>query len=130
VGLLAYLLKPFVYVAAFWIAMAVFRKHGAHAGFGGKPMAGWSLVVLATVARLALGVPVGMFAVFLIGDASRLGMFAIIVPLGFLLWLCCARVAFPRAPLGGVAAFALAAEVVSGGIDYWAWDDLSSISFC
>lgn len=129
-GLLLFLVKPALYVAAFWIALAVFRHFGPLGGFGGRPLAGWLLVGLASVGRLVIGIPVGTAAVFLAGNDSRLLMFALIVPVGFVLWLVTARLAFPRAPLGSLAVFALGAEVVSGGIDYWAWDDVSGISFC
>lgn len=53
-----------------------------------------------------------------------------IIPIGGLLWLGCARLAFPRTPMKHLVLFTLVSELISGAIDLWAWDEVSKISFC
>jgi hypothetical protein len=129
-GLLAFLVKPALYFVAFAIAHAAFKAYAPHLSMGGKPLGKWALIILAGFLRILVGVPGGLLAATVATTASIPLFAAIVVPLGFVLWLGCAKLAFPRTPWSRLLVFALAAEVVVGAIDIWAMYELSTISFC
>jgi hypothetical protein len=132
VGILVWVfLKPLVYVLAFALLARELAELCPHATFRQRPLPTWLVVGLAAVARIALGVPGGLLAMYAVGDQRSLLLFALMVmPLGALLWFFCARLAFRKAHTSTLTAFALLAELVTGAIDTWAFDEVRSIRFC
>jgi hypothetical protein len=128
VGILFFLVKPVLYLIAFIVGAKLFARQGAPSQW---PR--WLVVGLATIGRLAAGVPVGIAAMSLVandGSAISVRFAAVIFVFGFLLWLGVAKLAFRRTPLSSLALFAAVAEAISGTIDLWAWHDAQSIRFC
>jgi hypothetical protein len=132
VGIFVWLLiKPLFYVLAFALLARHLVELRPHATFRRRPVPTWLLVGIAALARIAVGVPGGILAVYAVGDQRPLALFAaMVVPLGGLLWFFCARLAFHKAPTGTLIGFALLAELVTGAIDTWAFHDVQSIRFC
>jgi hypothetical protein len=124
-GLLVFLVKPLFYLFAFGFAAYRFKALRRPTRLP-TPL----VVIFATLARLALGVPVGFLAMWTSNDGPLVFFAATIVPIGFVLWYAVAHVAFGSALGHRLVIFALLAEAVSGTIDVWAWHDVRSISFC
>jgi hypothetical protein len=123
-AIVLFLGKPLLYALAFVVGLRLFAASGPH--HAARP---WLIVLLATLGRLILGVPGGL-AAMTVADGSFAVLAALLVGLGFGLWLLVARVTFRRAPLGGLVAFAAACELVSGTIDLLAWNAVQSIRIC
>lgn len=124
-------LKPLLYVVAFTLLARRLVELRPHATFRQRPLPTWLVVVLAAVARIALGVPGGIVAMYAVGDQRPLVLFALmLIPVGALLWFFCARLAFRKAPTSTLTVFALFAELVTAAIDTWAFDEARSIRFC
>jgi hypothetical protein len=133
-SLLFWILKPVWYAIALTLASRRLQQHGPHWRLPDRVVIG-----LATVARYGAG-----WGVFLLASTvyehfaapdPQTGMgrslpAAIIIGCGFVLWLVVTRVAFRRAPLLKVVLFALAAELMSGVIDYLALREVANIHMC
>jgi hypothetical protein len=125
-AMLLWLAKPLLYLALFLACARLVAAHGPH-----RKAPTWQVVALATLGRLVLGVPGGLLAVAVAGEERSLYAFtAMVFTLGFALWLGAAKLAFPKAPLARLAAFAAFAEVLTATIDVLAFRELRSINFC
>ena len=119
--MLVWLGKPLLYVMAFAVGARVFARWGPHYAWPA-----WLLVVLAALGRLAVGVPGGLLAVAADSD-SHAASSAILLVLGFALWLFAARVVFRKAPVSRLLLFACAAEAASGALDLLALAEVRTI---
>ena len=125
-ALLAWFAKPFLYVALCIAGAKLFASYGPH-----HKAPTWLVVALATIGRMAAGVPGGILATGSLGhDESLVAFTVVIFALGFALWLGTAKLAFPKTPPARLAAFAAVAEILIATIDVLAWKEARSISFC
>jgi hypothetical protein len=127
VGILLFLAKPLFYLASLAVASVIFKSHGPH-----WKMPPWLVVVLATIARLLVGGVSAAIVVSITISVDEPGFLFIpmLAAFGFVFWLATARIAFRRAPLGKLVAFAAIAEAMSATIDALALHDFSGIRFC
>lgn len=124
-GILLWLAKPVLYVAMFWVAAVVFR-----AKLPARPAA-FVRGLGGGVARLVAGAMLGyVFALASDGVDQKTLLFSLFFVCGLLTWTAVAAVTFRGVGFGRVAAFALVGEVIGGAIDFWAYQDVSSIRFC
>jgi hypothetical protein len=129
-----WVLKPIWYALALTLVSWRLRQYRPH-----WRIPEWLLIVLATVARY--GAAWAMFGIanwlYLnaglhlpnVGD-EKLMRIGVVVLNGLVLWLVVMRVAFRRAPTAQILLWALAAEVLSGTIDYLAFRQLENIRIC
>jgi hypothetical protein len=125
-AILMWCAKPLLYLALVAACARLVASYGPH-----RKAPAWQVIGLATLGRLAAGMPGGLLAVAVAGEEANLAAFAAIVfVLGFALWLGTAKLAFPKAPLARLAAFAAVAEMLTATIDVLAFREVRSINFC
>ena len=124
-GIVLWLGKPVLYIAMFWIAAALLRRHfparrGAVAlrGIGGG------------LGRLAIGALLGFVFTVLSDSIPREALYGAFFLCGSVAWVAVAAMAFRGAPLRPILVFAMLGEAIGGGIDAWAFHELSHIRFC
>jgi len=126
-GILLWLLKPVMYAVVLAIGTGAFGRSGPHHT---KPA--WLVVAVATAARVLLGMLGGVVA-FGIAGASRDNdklLYVLLFACGFVSWFVTGKVAFRKASVPGVLAFAIAAELFSMLINWLALRFVGSINFC
>jgi hypothetical protein len=118
-----FLAKPVFYVVAFALAHSRFKAYGPH-----SKLPAWLAVLLASLARIALGVA-GFFAVaaFTSSEGAFLGS---LLGLGFLWWLLVAKAFFRHTPPRQLVVFAVIAEAMSALIDYLTMVDMQDFRLC
>jgi hypothetical protein len=126
-GILLWLLKPVIYAVMLAIGAGAFARSGPHHA---RPA--WLIVALATAARVALGMLGGIVAYGIAGPSREAAtlLYSLLFACGLVSWFVTAKVAFRKASVPGVLAFALAAELLSMLINWLAIRFVGSINFC
>jgi hypothetical protein len=118
VGALLFFLKPILYLVAFIVGAKLFAKWGPHSKW---PV--WLVIPIAALGRWLMGVFNLIVAFALAGSNTQFNPLSAttLFVIGYMLWLGVAGPTFRRAPFRWVALFAVLCDVMSTGIDIWAW---------
>ncbi len=130
-GFLLYLCKPVFYLVVMLVGARWLLAPGGRVRLGPWNVAPWLASPFYAALRLAIGIPGGSLAFFLLTDGHKRSVFiAVVFVSGLLCWLATLRLAYRAAPMSKVLTLAVLAEIVCATIDTLAAADARTLNFC